>query len=91
MLTFHGYTFHQTCEACPEQYDVTGPDGKPAGYVRLRWGFLDCRYPDPSGERVYGAGIGDGFTGSFEDDEQRDTYLNRCAKAIIRYLNHKND
>lgn len=88
---FRGYKFVQTCPACPEQYDVFDPDGKPAGYVRLRQGRLDRRYPGPEGETVYSAGIGDGFTGCFEDDGRRDLYLARCARAIIKHVNHKND
>lgn len=79
--------FYLTCSACPEQYDVEDKDGNMVGYVRLRWGELTCEYPDVGGEYIYHASIGDGWTGGFEDDEQRMFHLNAIADKILEKMN----
>ena len=78
--------FYLTCSACPEQYDVEDKDGNMVGYVRLRWGVLSCEYPDVGGEEIYYASIGDSWTGSFEDDEQRMFHLNAIADKILERI-----
>lgn len=81
-LVFRGVLFFQTCMACPEQYDVWYED-KPVGYVRLRWGFLRCDYPDVGGETIYEAIISDdGYQGCFSDDEQRCYHLCAIAEKV---------
>lgn len=50
--------FVQTCNACPEQYDVF-IGNKLVGYVRLRWGTLRAYYPDVMGKTVYTAELDD--------------------------------
>lgn len=66
----------QTCEACPEQYDVY-LDEEEIGYLRLRHGTFRADY---RGETVYvGSPRGDG---TFKDDE-REEYLNRGCRAIL--------
>lgn len=68
----------QTCGACPEQYDAY-LDGKLIGYLRLRHGYFNVRYPDAGGESVYDAHPkGDGI---FEYEE-RQIYLNNAKKAL---------
>lgn len=75
--------FVKTCNACPEQYDVYDKDHNIVGYVRLRWGVLSCEYPDVNGEVIYHTDIGDGLTGCFEKQEDRDYHLNAIAIRIL--------
>ncbi len=86
-----GLNFKCTCSACPEQYDVLDNNANVVGYIRLRWGYLRCDYPDVGGETIYEADIGDGFTGSFEDDDQRIAHLNSIADAILKKINEVNE
>ncbi len=78
--------FHRTCSACTEQYDVLDSSGKTVGYVRLRWGGLTCEYPDVWGKIIYSASIGDGFIGTFENDEQRMSHLEAIADKILEMM-----
>ena len=86
-MNIKGLYFYLTCSAYPEQYNVEDSNGNLVGYVRLRWGILYCNYPDVDGERIYAAGIGDGFTGRFESDEQRMKHLNNIADKILEKMN----
>ena len=68
----------QTCEACPEQYDVYHGKQK-IGYLRLRHGYFTAQYLGVWGEVVYeSATKGDGF---FEEDE-RELHLNAAKEAL---------
>jgi len=68
-----------TCEACPEQYDVYRDDKK-VGYLRLRHGYFRAECRDVV---VYSARpIGDGIFESYE----RDRYLNAACRAILDEL-----
>lgn len=86
-MKINGLDFECTCFACPEQYDVYDDNGCMVGYVRLRWGYLRCDYPDVGGERIYGACIGDGYTGCFENEEQRVYHLKNIADKILEKIN----
>lgn len=79
--------FVQTCAACPEQYDVFDETGTIVGYIRLRWGGLTCEYPDCGGELIYSANVGDGWSGCFESEEQRQEHLGNIAEAILDHIN----
>lgn len=86
----YNFEFHETCGACPEQYDVY-LEGKQVGYVRLRWAYLRCDYPDVGGETVYeygwdGKDALDGYLGEFPDDEQRDFHLEKIAQSIYNRI-----
>ena len=85
-MIIKGLNFKCTCYACPEQYDVFDSNGKMVGYVRLRWGGLSCAYPDVGGEIISYDSIGDGFTGSFESEEQRMIHLNNIADKILEKI-----
>ena len=85
-MDINGLRFVMTCSACPEQYDVYDKTGRMVGYIRFRWGYLSCSYPDVGGEEIYSASIGDGFTGSFENERQRRDYLTRIANEITKRL-----
>lgn len=87
-ITKDDLTFDKTCFCCPEQYDVNYK-GTPAGYIRLRWGHLTCEYPDVGGKLIYEAEIGDGWTGEFENEEQRQFHLDNCAEAIIMEMENE--
>lgn len=76
------YNFVCTCEGCPEQYDVFDKDGNQVGYVRLRWGGLTAQCPDVGGIYIYSTGIGGGWTGCFQSDDQRMTHLTKIASRI---------
>lgn len=84
-MNIKGLEFDQTCEACPEQYDVYY-DELQVGYVRLRWGNLTVTYPDYDGEVIYREGIGEGLTGMFESEEQRKHYLDIIADKILEKI-----
>jgi len=72
---------HQTCGACPEQYDVYHGKRK-VGYLRLRHGRFTVRYFSVSKEEselVYHAQTkGDGM---FEEDE-RGFHLDKAIAAL---------
>lgn len=87
-MNIKGLYFDCTCGACPEQYDVYDSEGKQVGYVRLRWGWLRCEYPEVFGEVIYTASIGGAFTGCFESDEQRMEHLNNIADKILEKINN---
>lgn len=85
-MNIKGLEFENCGTFCPEQYDVWDENGNMVGYVRLRWGGLTCEYPDVGGEYIYHASIGDGWTGGFEDDEQRMFHLNAIANKILERI-----
>lgn len=85
-MLIKGLHFYETSCACPEQYDVKDVDGNQVGYVRLRYGHLRCECPCSGGETVYETRVGDGWTGSFESEDQREYHLNAIADAIHYYL-----
>lgn len=87
-MKIKGLDFKCTCSICPEQYDVFDDNGNIVGYVRLRWGYLTCEYPDVGGEYIYDASIsGDGWTGCFDSEEQRMMYLSDIADKILEKIN----
>lgn len=79
--------FNLTCIACPEQYDVSDLDnyGKTVAYVRLRWSTLRAYVPDVGGELIYEHFFDDGAKGCFNDQNEREEYLNRIASAIANH------
>ena len=81
----HGLRFELTCGACPEQYDVFKKK-RLVAYVRLRWGDLTCRVPDYNGELIYEHHFDDGFKGAFDDDAERDSYLDIIGETINKWL-----
>ena len=84
-MTIKGLSFIKTCFACPEQYDVEY-NGKQVGYIRLRWGGLTVAYPDVGGEIIYETSIGDGWTGEFESEKQRQYHLDLIADRILKEI-----
>lgn len=72
-------TLHQTCGACPEQYDARDETGRKVGYLRLRHGVFTVEAIGEDGEHteVYRARP-DGH-GVFDPDE-RGRYL---ARALV--------
>ncbi len=74
----HGIELHQTCGACPEQYDAY-KDGVQCGYLRLRHGYFSVETTDHERRLVYEANPeGDGI---FLYDE-RDGYLNTACRLL---------
>lgn len=73
--------FIETCGSCPEQYNVF-KGGRQVGYVRLRRGTVTCDFPDCRGDTIYSHSFEDKWKSSFEDSEERDTYIDRIATAI---------
>lgn len=69
--------------ACPEDYNAY-LDGKQVAYLRLRHGSFTVRCPDGGGDVVYsGNPKGDGI---FDDDEERQLFLQRVVNAIIKWV-----
>lgn len=86
-MNIKGLTFIRTCRRCPEQYDVKDSDGNNVGYIRLRFGQLTCEYPDVGGELIYSVNIGKiGWSGEFENDDQRMLYLNNICDIILENI-----
>ena len=88
-MTIKGLNFIQTCEACPEQYDVVDDNRNQVGYVRLRWGCLRCDYPDVGKETIYSTSFDDERMGYSDSQEQREHYLNIIADKLLERINHK--
>lgn len=86
MIKIKGLEFYETCSACPEQYEVYDSNDNHVGYVRLRWGYLKCNYPDVDGETIYFVEFDDGWMGRFESEEQREKYLNNIADKILEKI-----
>jgi hypothetical protein len=88
-VLIHGYHLHQTCSACPEQYDVFDNKDQQVAYLRLRHGHFYASVPDHGGDVVYEADPeGDGI---FEDHE-RVKYLTEAILAVQEYyINRKWD
>jgi hypothetical protein len=81
-VMIHGYRLHQTCGACPEQYDVFDDLGQQVAYFRLRHGGFRVNVPDVGGEVIYRAEPkGDG---AFFADE-RVHYLTEAVLAVQEY------
>lgn len=79
-MTSNEIELHQTCAACPEQYDAFFK-AKPVGYLRLRWGQFTVQVGDYC---ILTADYGDELTGIFED-EDRELHLEQAKTAIARY------
>lgn len=87
-MVIRNYTFGLTCRACPEQYDVLDPSGNLAFYVRYRHGQLTCNPyegDDINFDKTFLHISIDDWSGSFDDDEQREEMLTRCLIAYIKY------
>ena len=81
------FRFVQTCEVCPEQYDVIETKtNKLVGYVRLRWGELIATYPDVAGEIIYSHKMNDKLCGCFSNDIIRKFHLGQIANAIAKKM-----
>lgn len=53
-----------------------------AAYIRLRSGNLTCEVPDVGGELIYYRVFDDDFQGCFENEEQRQIYLQEIADKL---------
>jgi hypothetical protein len=80
---FEGLTFHLTCTANPEQYDVYDGE-KQVGYVRLRHGELSLEEPLTAGKSatVWFDATGTYGEGCFHDGTTRLTQLRFLAKKL---------
>lgn len=77
-----------TCHACPEQYDLKSLlDNKQLAYIRLRWSNFTCKYPDVVGDKLVDEYIDEeGWTGSFNNEEQRVKYLSKAIKLVVERI-----
>ena len=89
-MKIKNYEFVQTCEVCPEQYDVFDENNDLVGYVRLRWGWLYAKCPHVGGTTVYSVDF-DHDGGFFRSDEERMRHLNAIAEAISKYYIFKEE
>jgi len=83
----YNYRCVMTCRVCPEQYDVYIGEYL-VGYLRLRHGTFEARFPDSLGESVYETDkiYGDGC---FYGREERMRELKRAIKYINREVKKK--
>ena len=89
-MVIKGLKFVKTCDACPEQYDVTDSIGRQVGYVRLRYGGLRCDYPDVGGETIYYADLDDEWLGEFRNEKERKRHLNAIADKLLEKIKVEN-
>lgn len=76
------YSVVMTCGACPEQYDVF-LEGKMVGYIRMRHGTFTVDSTGDNTTHLFSAyPKGDGC---FQNDEERQFYLDLAVKAIDLY------
>ena len=87
-MIIKGLEFIETCDSCPEQYNVYDKNNNIVGYVRLRWGNLICRCPNANGDTIYSVAIGDALTGIFEDNLQRICHLTAIADKLNEQLSN---
>lgn len=85
-MIIKGLNFINTCEFCPEQYDVKDKNGNQVAYVRLRFGCLRCVMPDCGGKEIYRHYFDYEFQGAFANDVERNYYLNTIAGKIIENI-----
>ena len=72
----------QTCDICPEQYDVYHDDEQ-VGYIRIRHGAMTVKCPDVGGKVVL-CEMTDGDGGlTFKERPER---MFRALNAITRYV-----
>ena len=93
-------TLEQTCECCPEQYWAHS-GVKTIGYIRLRWGHLTCDYLPGGKAKLSDDDIrvldhqfqereDDEYKGSFDTDEERKEWLDKCKDALMaEFIKHK--
>jgi len=83
------YTYRcvMSCPVCPEQWDVF-IDEHTVGYLRLRHGYFQARFPDYLGECVYETSkiFGDG---TFYNRQERMREMKRAIKFIHREVKKK--
>ena len=85
----------QTCKCCPEQYWAY-KGSHIIGYIRLRWGHLTCDYL-PTGrltgndirviDKVFNERADNEYKGSFDTEEEREYWLNKCKEALFNKYN----
>lgn len=80
------FYFLKTCEACPEQYDVYNESGNQVGYIRLRYGLLTLEYPANGCVTIYEYKFEDGMKGGFDNQEERDKYLQIMFNVLLETL-----
>ena len=76
--------FRNTSPCCPEQYDVYFMDN-PVGYVRLRGGYFTVSDFNVTVD-YYEHWFADKYKGCFDNDFERDKYLNVAANIIIEHM-----
>jgi len=82
-FTINGCQVINTCEGCPEQYDVF-KNGKQIGYIRYRWGYFTAYFPDCDGNEVFRKPAGGSLSGEFYSDaKDRENYLTAGVNAIL--------
>ena len=85
-IKISGFTFEQTSNSYPEAYSVFDSNCNQVGYVRLRWGCLECRYPNINGERIYESFFEREHMGEFDTDELRQIFLEDVANTLIQNM-----
>lgn len=73
--------FVQTCQACPEQYDVFDENMTQIAYIRLRHGCLTVTCPGVSGDIVYETTAFKG-DGCFMEHSDRIKHLSAAIRQI---------
>ena len=82
----------QTCEACPEQYWAYKGAHR-IGYIRLRWGHFTCHYlptenlSDNDIKLVDYIFENDEYKGCFNNDEERNYWLEKSKQELLNYYN----
>ncbi len=78
-----GLTFHMTCPAYPEQYDVLDAEGNQVGYARLRHGVFRVDAQECGGPTVLVQSFsGEPTKGEFSGPGERDFWLDVAARRL---------
>jgi len=81
----------QISDCCPEQYWAR-KGANIIGYIRLRWGHLSCDYL-PYGNlkddniRLLDHYFDKEFKGTFENEEERKYWLDKCKSELLNKYN----
>ena len=91
IIKYKGLTAKQTCEACPEQYNVFNEEGNQVAYFRLRWGHFRVDTPDCGGETIYECDTKG--NGCFEDSNERKNTIIKAFEAVLQndYIEIENE
>jgi hypothetical protein len=87
-LVREGWWLVNTCEACPEQYELVDQHGEKRAYMRLRGGYFQVTCPWVGGDVVLEHTFEwDDLKGRFDSDERAE-FLRDAVDAADNWWRH---